>query len=240
MTICCQTDEWRAGGVRMKDKLKKFGFKIGSEVIVSLITAAILAFVNWFIEIAPTVGNSIFKTTSNVLYSLAATYSDSFILRIILLGGFGFLVGSVLKGIIDSLKMYKSIIYIEKEREKYNDEMQSEIIQKAFQKAQVKLNEVDDKEKFKFIVDKGKKDGKIALGFLALIVFIYVFISFFVMTPMNLSNKFSRDITSIAPYVEEQDIKLLQSDWVCMRSKADYDEIYKIIDNIKETYKLPD
>ena len=55
---------------------------------------------------------------------------------------------------------------------------------------------------------------------------------------MNFYNKFSRDITKIAPYVEERDIKLLQSDWVRMRSKSDYDEIYEKINEIVETNEL--
>ena len=43
----------------------------------------------------------------------------------------------------------------------------------------------------------------------------------------------------IAPYVEENDVKQLKSDWVCMRSKADYDELYKYIDKIKTENNLP-
>lgn len=46
-------------------------------------------------------------------------------------------------------------------------------------------------------------------------------------------------MVKIAPYVEEAEIIQLKSDWVCMRSKSEYDKIYKIIDQVKEEYLLP-
>ena len=70
-------------------------------------------------------------------------------------------------------------------------------------------------------------------------VFLYLFIIFFVTTPMELSNKFEQDIIKVTPYVEEKDIEQLKSDWVCMRSKSDYDVLYEYIDKIKTENKLP-
>ena len=56
---------------------------------------------------------------------------------------------------------------------------------------------------------------------------------------MELSNKFEQDIIKVTPYVEEKDIEKLKSDWVCMRSKSDYDVLYEYIDKIKTENKLP-
>lgn len=68
---------------------------------------------------------------------------------------------------------------------------------------------------------------------------MYFLVVFFVTMPMNLQNKFEQDLVKIAPYVEEDEITQLKSDWVCMRSKPEYDVIYTTIDKIKEEYSLP-
>ena len=43
----------------------------------------------------------------------------------------------------------------------------------------------------------------------------------------------------ITPYVEFEQINQLKSDWVCMRQKEDYLEIYEIINAVKEDNSLP-
>jgi hypothetical protein len=56
---------------------------------------------------------------------------------------------------------------------------------------------------------------------------------------MNLYNKFEQDMIKIAPYIEAEQVTHLRSDWVCMRSQADYDEIYDVINQVIEDNNLP-
>lgn len=60
-----------------------------------------------------------------------------------------------------------------------------------------------------------------------------------VLRPSQLWSVFERDITMITPYVEFEQINQLKSDWVCMRQKEDYLEIYEIINAVKEDNSLP-
>lgn len=98
----------------MKELYIKHKREIWVGVVVSLITAAIIKLGDWFITVLPTIGTSVFETLSNVLYSLAATYTDNTILKIILLSGFSFLVGSSIKTVTDGFKIYKSALRLEK------------------------------------------------------------------------------------------------------------------------------
>jgi len=222
----------------MKELYIKHKREIWVGVVVSLITAAIIKLGDWFITVLPTIGTSVFETLSNVLYSLAATYTDNTILKIILLSGFSFLVGSSIKTVTDGFKIYKSALRLEKNSKKFSEDKLKEINEQAVIELGYK-DESNKPETISELVQKGKKVGKSAIQLVIMTVFLYLFIIFFVTTPMELSNKFEQDIIKVTPYVEEKDIEQLKSDWVCMRSKSDYDVLYEYIDKIKTENKLP-
>ena len=222
----------------MKELYIKHKREIWVGVVVSLITAAIIKLGDWFITVLPTIGTSVFETLSNVLYSLAATYTDNTILKIILLSGFSFLVGSSIKTVTDGFKIYKSALRLEKNSKKFSENKLKEINEQAVIELGYK-DESNKPETISELVQKGKKVGKSAIQLVIMTVFLYLFIIFFVTTPMELSNKFEQDIIKVTPYVEEKDIEQLKSDWVCMRSKSDYDVLYEYIDKIKTENKLP-
>lgn len=222
----------------MKGLYNKYKKEIWIGVVVSLITAAIIKIGDWFVKVIPTIGTSIFETISNILYSSAATYSDNIILRIILLSGFSALVGLSTKTITDGLKIYKAALRLEKNSKKFSEDKLNEINEQAT--AELESEKKSNKtETIPELVEKGKKAGKSVVQFILITAFTYLFIIFFITAPMSLSNEFEHDIVKIAPYVEENDVKQLKSDWVCMRSKADYDELYKYIDKIKAENNLP-
>jgi len=222
----------------MKELYIKHKREIWVGVVVSLITAAIIKLGDWFITVLPTIGTSVFETLSNVLYSLAATYTDNTILKIILLSGFSFLVGSSIKTVTDGFKIYKSALRLEKNSKKFSEDKLKEINEQAVIELGYK-DESNKPETISELVQKGKKVGKSAIQLVIMTVFLYLLIIFFVTTPMELSNKFEQDIIKVTPYVEEKDIEQLKSDWVCMRSKSDYDVLYEYIDKIKTENKLP-
>lgn len=222
----------------MKEWFNRHKREIWVGVIVSLITGAIMKIGDWFVSIVPTVGSSIFETLSNTLYSLAATHTDNLLLRLILLGGFSFIVGSVAKQMVDGLKVYKKIKLLEKKSKKLPPETITQIEQEVAQEMR-EGSKRRETETIQETIVEGKKTGKRTISLVAVIAFAYFFITFFVTTPMSLSNAFHQDIVKIAPYTDDSTIEKLNSDWLCMRSKAEYDAIYKQIDVIKDEYNLP-
>lgn len=223
----------------VKELYKKYKREIWVGVVVSLITSAIIKFGDWLLDVAPTVGTTISETLSNVLYSLAATYSDRHLFKIVMMSAFSIMVASISKSVFDALKLYKTVIRIEKESAKYTEDEKKEKYDKALSKDNSRANE-DSVAKVKRHIHEGKKLGKGAVATVFLLILMYLYCSFSIIAPMSLSDKFSQDIVKIAPYIEECDMKKLQSDWVCMRSKADYDKIYETINGVKKTHNLPD
>lgn len=223
----------------MKKLYNKYKREIWVGVVVSLITTAILKFGDWVIAVVPSVGITLFDTISNVLYSLAATHTDNLLLRIILLGGFSALVGTAAKWSIEGIKLYARILRLEKKTKKYS----AEEIKKIDEEIAAEQNNAPKKSEPDGILEtikEGKRIGKSATQLVVLTLFFYLFLTFFVTTPMSLYNKFQQDMVKIAPYVEVGNVTQLQSDWICMRSKADYDEIYAVIDRVIEENSLPD
>lgn len=223
----------------MKEIYNKYKREIWVGVVVSLITTAILKFGDWVIAVVPSVGITLFDTISNVLYSMAATHTDNHLLRLILFGGFSVLVGTGAKASINGMKLYRNSLRLEKRTKKYSDEE----IKKIDEEVAAEQNAKTRKSKPDGILEtikEGKRIGKSAIILVILTVFIYLFLAFFVTTPMSLYNNFQQDMVKIAPHVEASAVTQLQSDWVCMRSKADYDEIYAVIDRVIEENSLPD
>ena len=222
----------------MKELYNKYKREIWVGVVVSLITTAILKFGDWVIAVVPKVGITIFDTISNVLYALAATHTDNLLLRIILIGGFSVLVGTVAKSSIDGMKLYMRTLRLEKRTKKCSAEEIKQIDKEVAAEENNNVNK-SKPEGILETIKEGKRIGKSAIQLVILTIFSYLFLTFFVTTPMSLYNKFQQDIVKIAPYIGERDVIQLQSDWVCMRSKADYDEIYAVIDRVVEENGLP-
>ena len=197
----------------MKGLYNKYKKEILIGVVVSLITAVIIKLGDWFVEVLPTISSSVFETISNILYSSAATYADNIVLKLILLGGFSFLVGLSTKTITDGLKIYKTALRLEKNSKKFSEDKlneKNEQVTTEFE-CEKKSNKI---ESIPEIVQKGKKVGKSVALFVTTIAFLYMFTIFFVTTPMNLSNKFEHDIVKITPYVEEKDITQSDFNWL--------------------------
>ncbi len=225
--------------MRVKELYKKYRREIWVGVVVSLITSAIVKFGDWLLNIAPTIGNNLFDTVSNTLYSLAATHNDNILLHVLLFGGFSILAAYSSKSIIDCLKAYKNAFDLELKCKKYGQDVLEEIADVALAE-KINENKQIERKSVPELVQHGKKLGHSAIRLALMVLFAYLFMAFFITAPMTISNNFKSDIVKIAPYVEEYDVKKLQSDWVCMRSKADYDQIYEVIDGVKEAHKLPD
>ena len=222
----------------MKELYNKHKREIWVGVVVSLITTAVLKFGDWLVAIVPVIGISIFDTISNVLYTLAATHSDNLLLRIILFGSYSVLVGTLANSTFNGIKLYKSTLRLERRTKKYTAEELEKIDKEVMSEIYDEPEELRQDGLLE-LIKKGKKLGRSAIILAILIIFCYFLLTFFVTTPMSLYNKFEQDIVKITPYIDETEILKLKSDWVCMRSKSDYDRIYDVIDAVIQENALP-
>ena len=166
----------------MKALYNKYKREIWVGVIVSLITTAILEFGDWFITIVPSVGISIFDTVSNIIYSLAATYTDNTLLQMLLLGSFGVFVGTFSKSMIDGIKLYSKVLRIEKKSKKLTPE-ELETLDTELSIELISNNKKIQNENFCNIIQEGKKIGKSAVLLMCIVIFTYLFFSLFCECP---------------------------------------------------------
>lgn len=81
-------------------------------VIASIITAAILKFVDWILDIAPSAGHSIMAGLTNIIYSIAATQGDNFILTIFLSAFLGVFIGTSIPTIKSGIFVFRKTLQI--------------------------------------------------------------------------------------------------------------------------------
>lgn len=219
----------------MKEFINKYKREVIVGVVVSLLTTGIIEVWDWIILAAPAYGKNIISTIDNLTYALAATQSTSSLIRTIASCLLGVLLASWLTTIHKGLSAYANSRKMEK---LYNQVKKGEFSGIDKYLAERKTEESPNRQAEKSI-KSGKSLGWLTVIMVLLVIFMYVFTNTAILKPSQLWSSFENDLTMIAPYVDEADILQLKSDWVCMREKADYDEIYEYIDSVKEEYALP-
>lgn len=220
----------------MRDYLKKHKNEIIVGVIVFFITTLLGKIGNWFVSTTPKIGSSIVETILNITYTLAATRTINSLIIAFFGGLLGIFLGSIIPVFRKALAVFTSTLKLEQRIKALPNEAINEL------NRQVASDDSEPCKKGQSSVNGILKDHKrtslqiiLACAFLIVICF---FIMMFVLVPANLHEKFDRDITIIHPYVEEQQVFQLKSDWVLMRSKADYISIYEYINMVKEKNDL--
>lgn len=204
--------------------LKKLWSEYRRELIVGIVTTIITSILwnllTWIIRLSPTVGASFISTFVNFFYSAAANSTNIALTETICI----FLMGSLLGIMFGTIMIFQN-----KSKPRLIPTIADNIIP---MNTDAVSNEKNTKKK------KRNRLKYSAIFLLIMIIFLYLFIFAFVMIPSSFHKTFNRDLTMIAPYVEEQQLKLLQSEWVTMQSKEDYLAIYEVIDNVKEVNGL--
>lgn len=205
-------------------------------VIGSIIGAVVIKCADIILDMAPTAGHSIAATITNIVYSTAAIQQDSFMLTIFLLAFLGFVAGNATPSIGSGISLMWKSLRVEKVVKKFQN---IEEFEKYLSKNAPENKTVEKKSTLKENIRDAKKVGVAAIFLAILILCLYLFATVFVLRPVTIREEFNRDIIMIYPYTDESTIYKLKSDWVCMRSKEDYNQIYDCINQIKSTYSLP-
>lgn len=204
-------------------------------VIVSLLTTGVIKLGDWFIDFVPTVGISFFQVLSNIVFTRAANCSDNIVTESILFILAGVMGGVILSIILEGIRSYKKSLSLEKIVRMSPDELEA-FFKRPAKRRKSQEREEDDLSK---LIDSRKKLGKSMAVLVCALVLLYINLTLFVSRPMQLYNTFQRDIVKIAPYIQENQIIKLKSDWVCMRTKSDYDAVYMIISSVVDNHALP-
>lgn len=188
--------------------------------ICTIIASLIFFVLGKLFGAAPIIGTTIISTISNLIFTMAAQQTH-FTFTLCL---YSFLLGVAVDVCVILVRLLVSLVTDNKKEEKKSDHSPKQSLKSLFQE----LEEENKKER--------KKLTRKAF-FCALYMFLFtLFLITTMLIPISLADSFERDITFIRPYVKEETVQQLQSDWVDMRSKADYDAIYSSIKPIKKEH----
>lgn len=208
----------------------KYRSQIIVGVVVFLITEALGKLWSFIQSETPVVGSKIIKTLVDyVYYSAGQLTSEELIVSLL----FIVLVTTAMLLLAMSFSLYRRIRNEinddEKESNKIQlDKLSDKELQKLIKENEERIEEL--KMKYKKNQRSRKKSSVFAMG-LSVFMLLY-FIAFFYY-PASLMTKFHRDITLITPYISEQEKNQLESDWIQMRGKTDYNNIIRIIESKK-------
>lgn len=220
--------------MKIKAWIKKYAREILLSVIVSVITAGIIKGFEWVTEIAPSAGNSVWRFFSNSFYSSAAKMTNTSLITILFAALLGLAMGYVYMFLSKAIGATKKAIVT---AEDILDGI-SNPKTKAPEKSNV-ITVEEIKDEAKDIIKDAKKGRRTTI--IGIIFFVLYFgrILVFDYAPHGLWTDYQRDLLMIAPYIEQQELDQIKSDWVCMQCREDYEEIYRQIDEIPSIYVKP-
>lgn len=220
--------------MKIKAWINKHAKEILIGVIVSIITAGIMKGFEWIAEIAPTAGNSVWRFFSNTFYTSAAKMTETSLITFLFSALIG--IGIVYVYILLSKALDTTKKAITNAEELLDD------INNPKPKVHTESKEITEDElkiEVEGIIKDAKRGRKTTIIGVIFFVLYFGCILVFDYLPHGLWTDYQRDLLKIAPYIEQQELDQIKSDWVCMQTKEDYEEIYKQIDEIKNEHSLP-
>lgn len=223
---------------KIKELVKKYSKEILLSTIVSLLTASIIKGIGWIKEIAPTAGNSVLRFISNSFYSNLAKTDEFSLLTMLFALFIGIVVVYVFNMFKEGFVATKIVIKGSEKIERY----ETEEIETTLQESTENRKPTDDKETTNDLKDVKKMAKKLRTMLILTSIFFSIYFTHILcsyLVPNAVYRDFQRDLTQISPYIEQQELDIIRSDWVCMQTKEDYDAIYERINQVKEEHDLP-
>lgn len=219
---------------KIKSWIKEHKKEIIVGVICTIITNGLHKLATLIKEIAPTAGNSLLKFISNSFYSTLADTNETTLVYSMFTAFIGFGVSFAViilfkgfSGAKEAKNLSNEIIALSEGTSESSDSKNNSNIDDDF------------KNDAKKLVALSKKLKMVSIS--ATIVFFVYFASVigFKLLPNSMWWEYQRDLTKITPYIEQHELNVIKSDWVCMQTKEDYDAIYERINQVKEEHDLP-
>ena len=219
---------------RIKALLKSSKRDIIIGIVVFVLTSSLSALYHAIKNSAPEVAMSVLGLFRGIIYTSAAKQRSDSLLSLLISIGIGIGLSTFIMMVAKSLQLANKEIKRNKMRvDKLGQPSQEK--QETLSSSSIEMK--GDPEETKIAL--ARKLKKITVGMIVLVVlafFIFILICFL---PNSLWNTFENDLTMIAPYSDSKTILTLQSDWVQMRTKEDYQAIYNTINEIKKSNSLP-
>ena len=220
----------------LKEWCKRHFSEIVVGVICSIIPMVLIKVFNIIKEVGPTAGNSLVTFLSNYFYFSLSRMSETSILTVVFAAMLAVTLGIVLFVVWLGFSKSKAVIG------EANDILtalhsKDEKMSKIPERSPVTADEIE-REANDLIKDSKKFRFEILICFIW-VIFHILYIIIYVVAPNIIWSEYKRDMIKIAPYVDSHEMLVIESKWVCMKTKDDYVELFDFIDGIKNEHNLP-
>ena len=214
---------------------ERFFSKHKVEISIGFISSAVFAFLMWIINQLASTGPNIIRFIGNRPYYQAAhTQTHSFEIDALILFT-GMVFGICLSTVFPALRFRKRI----KKQEIALNNLSSLGSQpsKPESKKEAPQNtpQMQSLVETRFIANQLTKTSIFLIVDCTLLITALIYMFVF---PLYLSDTFERHIIMITPYTTSSQIDMLKSDWVRMKTKADFEAIDEQVMRIVEEYGL--
>ena len=219
----------------MKNWIIKYKNEILVGVICSIVVAIIMKAGTILALFLPQAGNTLWGSFVDYIYYRAAIQSSVSLFGNTFLDILAILFALFIFFLIKTFRTISKVETVEKVIKvvKTHDSEDKNI--EELREAQKELEKLEKKEKRK---PSTKVTKVLAIILLLCGIYLFVWNATCVYYPVKLWHDYQLDITQISPYITDQEEKKLNSQWVSMKGKADYDAIYQVINQTKEEYGL--
>lgn len=215
----------------MKNWIIKYKNEILVGVICSIIVAVIMKAGTILALFLPRAGNTLWGSFVDYIYYRAAIQSSVSLLGNIFPEILAVLFASFIVFLIKTFRTISKVETVDKVLKAVEKHDSEDKNIEELQEAKKELEKLEKKEKRR---PSTKATKVLAIILLLWGIYFFVWNATCVYYPVKLWHDYQIDITQISPYITEQKEKMLNSQWVSMKSKADYDVIYQVINQTKE------
>lgn len=135
----------------------------------------------------------------------------------------------VSREIVEAINLYKAVFPTSSRSNKESAFQNTENTESSLMDQVATIQKLKRKEKILDILYKS-----LCMFCVVVQVLFFLYFTVYRFAPAIIRESFDRTIIQITPYTEREKIELMQSNWVCMDTKADYDLIVDEINNIRE------
>ena len=224
----------------MKDWVKSHKNEIFVGIVVFFITSLVTTIGKWLVFSGPTVGGSILSKMRDLIFVIAAGQNGHKFLEYLFNSLLILFLAFIAILLLSTTSFIRKKDSEEKLLKQLNDlkscnkeelENKKEEIELLHKKIEKNMKKRDKRPSAKELKVKARIAFVLAVLYIIL-MFMYLYL------PVSLWNNFDIYATQIAPYVDEQEIKMIRSQWTRMRSYDDYKEIEEYINKIIEENHL--
>ena len=203
-------------------------------IVVFVITSIITKAVDVVIAVSRSSGDTIFEKIRDHIFFEAGRQGIQSIGLLIYVTVFSLIMSATVIALVKGIKMTQTDIELENTERLLNSLEALDSESDEFKDGMLNVKKTITKHKKQTNKkSSSKKTRSIFIGYSVFIGVFIIYVAVYVIAPITLWHTFELSVTKIAPYIQEEDEKMLRSRWVQMNTYDDFTAIDNYIVQVK-------